>query len=277
MKKIIVPVDFSKHSEFAMEAAADIAKKQNAELLLLHMLDISDQMISITESTQRRELMFFVQMATKRFEEFVDKKYLKGIKVTPIIKHHKVFEEINNVANEVNADLIVMGSKGATGVKGYLVGSNTEKVVRTSEIPVLILKNKVKEFAPKMMVFASDFDLENLNAFEKVKTIADKLGAKIKLVYINTPNVKFKNSNEINKQIQAFLKKAKIASEAKNILVYNDYSVEDGILNAAEFLNADCIAIPTHGRKGVNKILAGSISEDIANHASLPVLTIKIE
>ena len=216
-------------------------------------------------------------MATKQFEKFVDKKYLKGIKVTPIIKNHKVFEEINNVANEVKADLIVIGSKGATGVKGYLVGSNTEKVVRTSEIPVLIFKNKVKEFAPKIMVFASDFDLENINAYKKIKTIANKMNAKIKLVYINTPNVKFKNSNEINKQIHAFLKQTKIPQEAKEFLVYNDYSVEDGILNASKFLNADCIAIPTHGRKGVNKILAGSISEDIANHASLPVLTVKIE
>ncbi|PKP26593.1 MAG: universal stress protein [Bacteroidetes bacterium HGW-Bacteroidetes-2] len=277
MKKIIVPVDFSKNSEFAMEVAAEIAKKQKAELLLLHMLDISDQMISITESTQRREFMFFIQMATKQFEEFVDKEYLKGIKVTPIIKHHKIFEEINNVATEVKADLIVMGSRGATGVKGFLVGSNTEKVVRTSEIPVLIIKNKVKEFTPKTLIFASDFDLENINAFEKVKTIANKLDAKIKLVYINTPNVKFKNSNEINKQMQTFLLEAKLPSIANEFLVYNDYSVEDGILNAAKFLNADLIAIPTHGRKGVNKILIGSISEDIANHASLPVLTIKIE
>src|SRR5690606_36292043 len=162
MKKIIVPVDFSGHSEYALRIAADIARKNKAQLYLLHMLDISDQMISITEGTKRRELMFFMQLATKRFEEFVDRDFMKGIQTTPVIKHFKVFEEVNNVAKEVEADLIVMGSRGARGVKGYFVGSNTEKVVRTADIPILVVKSETKTFEPKTIVFASNFDIENL-------------------------------------------------------------------------------------------------------------------
>ncbi len=277
MKKIIVPIDFSGHSEFALQVAADIAKKHKAELVLLHMLDISDQMISITEATQRRELLFFMQLATKRFEEFVAKDYLIGIQVTPLIKHHKVFEEINNVATEIHADLIVMGSRGATGIKGFFVGSNTEKVVRTSEVPVLVVKTDIEKFAPKTIVFASDFDQENLAAFQKVKKFADSFGAKIKMVYINTPNVKFKSTLEIREQMRQFLSASSISNYSEDLVVFNDYTIEDGIRNAAYNLLADMIAIPTHGRKGINKILVGgSVSEDVANTLDLPVLTVKI-
>tara|TARA_R110000850_G_scaffold30630_2_gene84183 strand:+ start:32654 stop:33484 length:831 start_codon:yes stop_codon:yes gene_type:complete len=276
MKKIIVPIDFSKHSEYALKVAADLAKKNKSELILLHMLDISDQMISITESTKRRELMFFMELAKKRFQEFVDKDYMKGIKTTPVIKHHKVFEEVDSTAKEIDADFIVMGSRGSSGVKGYFVGSNTEKVVRTSEIPVLVVKSEIPAFNPKTIVFASDFNEENLKAYKKIKKFADSYNATLKLVYVNTPNANFKNTIEIREQMRNFLNKNTISNNSEDIVIFNDYSVTDGIINASEMLHADLIAIPTHGRKGINKILAGSIGEDLANTSNIPVLTVKI-
>lgn len=276
MKKIIVPVDFSKHSENALKVAADIARKNKAELFLLHMLDISDQMISITEATKRRELMFFMQLANKQFERFIDKDYMKGIKATPIIKHYKVFEEVDSTAKEIDADFIVMGSRGSSGVKGYFVGSNTEKVVRTSEVPVLVVKSETPDFQPKTITFASDFNDENLRAYKTIKQFADFYNATLKLVYVNTPNANFKNTLEIREQMRNFLNKNTISNHSEDIVIFNDYSVTDGIINASEMLQADMIAIPTHGRKGINKILAGSIGEDLANTSNIPVLTVKI-
>ncbi len=276
MKKIIVPVDFSKHSEYALKVAADIARKNKAELFLLHMLDISDQMISITEATKRRELLFFMQLANKQFEKFIDKDYMKGIKTSPIIKHYKVFEEVDNTAKEIDAEFIIMGSRGSSGVKGYFVGSNTEKVVRTSDIPVLVVKSEAKDFNPKTIVFASDFNKENLNAFKTIKQFADSYDAILKLVYVNTPNANFKNTLEIREQMRNFLNKNSISNHSEDIVIFNDYTITDGIQNAALMLQADLIAIPTHGRKGINKILAGSISEEVANKSEIPVLTVKI-
>jgi nucleotide-binding universal stress UspA family protein len=276
MKKIIVPIDFSGHSEYALRVAADIARKHKAELFLLHMLDISDQLISITEGTKRRELIFFMELAKKRFEGFIDLDFIQGIKTTPVIKHFKVFEEIDNAAKEIGADLIVMSSRGASGVKGYFVGSNTEKVVRTSEIPVLVVKTETKNFEPKTIVFASDFNTENLNAFKTIKKFADTYKATLKMVYVNTPNAYFKNTFEIREQMRQFLNKTSISNNSSDLIIFNDYSVTDGILNAASMLNADMVAIPTHGRKGINKLLAGSVGEDVANTSQIPVLTVKI-
>src|SRR5690606_32726421 len=130
MKKIIVPVDFSEHSEYALEAASMLAKKNNAEILALHMLEISDAVLTKANNMKQMESILFLRLAEQKIEEFLNKEYLKDIKVTPIVKHFKVFSEVNDVAKENNADLIVMGSQGASGIKEVLVGSNTEKVVR---------------------------------------------------------------------------------------------------------------------------------------------------
>jgi nucleotide-binding universal stress UspA family protein len=276
MKKIIVPTDFSEFSENALKVAADIAKKHGSEIILLHMLDISDQLISITENTKRRELMYFMQLANKRFEELTAKPNLNGIKVTPVIKHFKVFEEINNAAKELKADIILMSSRGASGIKGYFVGSNTERVVRTAQIPVLVIKSEMKKFQPKTIVFACDFTAENVAPYKKVKKIAEFFGADLKLVYINTPNLKYKSTYEAREHMREFMSSAKISIKTESILVYNDYMIEEGIKNAAEDLNADMIAIPTHGRKGIDKMLSGSIGENVANTSDIPVLTIKI-
>lgn len=276
MKKIIVPIDFSDHSQYALKVAADLAQKNNAEIFLLHMLEITENLISRSEIAGGRELLFFMKLGEKRLEEAMNQDFLKGIKITPIIKHFKVFKEVSEVAEEIQADLIIMGSRGASGIKGALVGSNTEKVVRHSNIPVLVIKKDMNNFSIKTIAFASDFHEENIPVFQKMKMFAKKFNAKIKLLYVNTPTSKFRSTPEIREQMRIFLNKNKMSVHAEEIVVFNDYTIEDGILNGAEHLQADIITIPTHGRKGLQKLLAGSISEDIANHANIPVMTIKI-
>lgn len=276
MKKIIVPIDFSTYSESALKVAAQLAKQNNSELILLHMLDISEQLVSNSASAKQQELMFFMQLAKKRFEEFVSKDYLNDVHTTPVIKHFRVFEEIINTAKELEADLIVMGSRGANGIKGFLLGSNTEKVVRTSEIPVLVIKSEIKSFNPKTIVFASDFKEENLKSYFKTAEFARLFNAELKLIYVNIPTLNFKSTLEIREQMRVFLSSAKIPYKSENINIYSDYEVESGIINAAHDLRADIIAIPTHGRKGFNKLLSGSIGEEVANTSDIPVLTIKI-
>lgn len=276
MKKIIVPIDFSTYSESALKVASQLAKQNKSELILLHMLDISEQLVTNSAAAKQQELLFFMQLAKKRFEEFIAKDYLNDIKTTPVIKYFRVFEEIVNTAEELQADLIVMGSRGTAGVKGFFLGSNTEKVVRTSDIPVLVIKSEVKLFNPKTIVFASDFKEENLKSYFKIVDFAHLFKADLKLIYVNTPTLNFKSTLEIREQMREFLSNAKIPFKSENIHVYSDYEIEKGIINAAHDLKADIIAIPTHGRRGFSKILTESIGEEVANTSDIPVLTIKI-
>lgn len=273
MQKIIVPLDFSEQSEYAMKVAASLAKKHGSEILALHMLELNQAMVSSSEGFHPEQTVFFIKLAEKRFGEFLKKPFLEGVKVTPIIKHYKVFSEVNEVAAEHNAELIVMGSHGTDGLKEIFVGSNAERVVRNADIPVLVIKNDIEDFKVDRFVFASDFKEENLQAFQKAKAFADLLSAEIDMVYVNTPGDSFLSTADTYERINQFLAKANIGMEVD---IYNDYSVERGILNYSENSGADAIGIPTHGRKGLSHFFMGSIGEDVANHSKIPVVTFKI-
>lgn len=278
MKKIIVPIDFSKHSEYAMETAAILAKKNNAEIIALHMLELSDTLLINADAEQHERAVFYIKLAEKRFEEFLNKPYLKGITVTPIVKHFKVFDEISEVAVDHSVDLIVMGSHGSSGLTEIFVGSNTERVVRHSEIPVLVVKRQPDNFQLNSVVFACDFTREAVIPYINASKMFHSLGAKLHLLYVNLPGDSFKSSHEMETIVQEFLMTANgNLDKLSSVHFSSDFTVEKGILNFAKKVNADAVAIPTHGRKGLAHFFEGSISEDLANHADLPVMTFKIK
>jgi nucleotide-binding universal stress UspA family protein len=253
--------------------AVSLAKKHDSEILALHMLELNQAMITSSESFHPEQTVFLIKLAEKRFAEFLDKTYLKDVSIKPIVKHYKVFSEINEVAKQHNADVIVMGSHGVDGLKEMFVGSNTEKVVRTADIPVIVIKEGISHFKVDRLVFASNFRLENLLAYQKAKAFADMLSAEMDMVYINTPGDDFLSTGDAYEQINQFLANANAGVEVN---IYNDYNVERGILNYSEKSGADIVAIPTHGRKGLSHFFMGSIGEDVANHSKIPVVTFKI-
>ena len=171
-----------------------------------------------------------------------------------------------------------MGSHGASGLSGLFIGSNTEKVVRTCEAPVLVIKKRRENFDIKEAVFASDFEVENITVYNRALKFFNMLGANVHLVYVNRPNQYFRNNVEINKQIELFMSVAHHSNVPgkQKVTILNDYSVEEGIYNYAKTVDANIIALPTRGRKGLAHFFKGSIGEDIANHADLPVITFKI-
>lgn len=277
MKKIIVPIDFSEHSEYALETAAVFARKYNAEIIALHMLELSNAVISSAESAIEAETVFYLKLAEKKFQEFLDKDFLKDLNVTPIVKHFKVFSEVSVVAKEHGVDLIIMGSQGVSGLKEVLVGSNTEKVVRYSNVPVLVVKHSPILMEIEDVVFACDFSEDAIKPYLNAGKVFDGLGARMHLVHVNLPDSRFRSSTEIEKRVSDFLKTADgNIDKMKSVTYVSDYSIEQGILNVSNILGADLVAVATHGRKGLAHFFEGSISEDIANHSTLPVMTFKI-
>lgn len=277
MKKIIVPIDFSEYSEYALETAAMLAKKNDAEILALHMLEMSDAILSRSDSNAQMEAVFLLELARKKFNEFLDKPYLEGVNITPIVKQYKVFSEVNDVAKEYNVDLIIMGSQGTSGIKEYFVGSNTEKVVRYSEVPVLVIKHNpiLTEF--ETIVFASDFSKDATAAYLKAKEMCRVLNSEMHLIYVNLPGENFKSTPEMEGKVVKFLTEADGDLDSMSQVTYvNDYTVEQGISNFANLVGADLVAIATRGKKGLAHFFEGSISEDVANHSTLPVMTFKI-
>jgi len=278
MKRILIPIDFSEYSEYALEVAAKIAKKFKANLTVVHMLGLSEAVFAKDETQEFMEAQYYMKLAKKRFDKFLDKPYLKEIEIFQTVQNYKNFNEINNIVREQAIDLVVMGSHGASGFSSLFVGSNTEKVVRTCDVPVLIIKKRRPNFELNEAVFACDFKVENVRAYNKAIQIFRMFDAKVHLVYVNLPSPNFKSTSEAKEEIELFLSVAHHGdtSRKEKVVLLNDYSIEEGIYNYAQSVKADTIAIPTHGRQGLAHFFRGSIGEDIANHANLPVITFKL-
>ncbi|NBU80913.1 MAG: universal stress protein [Flavobacteriaceae bacterium] len=274
MKKILVPTDFSEYAYYALKVAAQIAKKNDGEIILLHMLELPHQAgDAIGSGHDIPEIMLFKNAAMKRLEDLMDDECLDGLKVSQVIQFELAFNGIMNISKKNDVDLIVMGSHGASGFKEMFIGSNAEKVVRNSDVPVLIIKKDAGEFNVDKFVFASDFTDEIKKPFAKVVDIANKFGAELELAMINTPST-FKPTHVAEEIMRNFVSNFNINKYAINI--YNDVNVENGILHFADHIGADLIGVSTHGRKGLSHFFNGSISEDLVNHALRPVITFKI-
>lgn len=274
MKRILVPTDFSEHAEYALKVAAQIARDNNSEIILLHMLELPHQgSDALGAGSDIPEIMLFKNRAISKLEDLMEADYLEGITVSEVIQFEKAFEGIIGISKKNNVDFIVMGSHGASGFREMFIGSNTEKVVRTSEVPVLVIKSAMPEFKAGNFVFASDFSQEIKKPFRQLVEIASVFNSHLNLVMVNTPN-SFKSTSVAEKIMADFMSDANYSNYSLHI--YNDVNVEKGILNFANSVKADLIGMCTHGRTGFAHFFNGSISEDLVNHAVRPVITFKI-
>jgi nucleotide-binding universal stress UspA family protein len=274
MKRILIPIDFSEYSMEALKVGAKIARTYNCEIILLHILELPHKTSGIFGAgSSIPEIMFYKDQMISKLENLMDTDPLKGLKVFTAFEFEKVGEGILDASIKNNIDLIVMGSKGSSGFEELFVGSNTEKVVRLSKTPVLVIKKANEEFKTQNFVFASDFSEETKEPFKKMLEFAKLFKSKLFLVTICTP-YNFKPTHIAEKIIQDFVADFNLGHYS--IHIYNDTNVESGILNFAKNVDADIIGISTHGRTGLTQFLNGSISEDITNHAIRPLITFKI-
>ncbi|WP_142784932.1 universal stress protein [Changchengzhania lutea] len=274
MKKILVPTDFSLQADNALDVAVQLAKKNQCELHLLHVLELPLHKVdALSTYNDLPEAVFFMKLARKKFDTLRSKSDLNGIEVYEHVEFHDIFKGVFQVCKKQHIDLVVMGSNGVSGLREMLIGSNTEKVVRTSETPVLVIKNKHDSFQIKDFVFASDFKEESKKPFEKALHFAKLFKAKMHLLMVNTPT-KFLSTEEANTRIQDFISMRKALDY--EVHIYNDATIEKGIMHFSASINADLIAMSTHGRQGISHFFNGSVSEDLVNHAKRPVMTFKI-
>jgi len=276
MRKIIIPIDFSKCSEYACKTASKIARKTNSEIHLLHMVEVPSGIITYKtrSSFSIPESMLYIRKVRDRMLNYKEKFFKKNKVVKHSIRFQPPYEGISSYSKKIDADLIVMGSKGHSKLDEIMIGSNTERTVRTSDIPVLVVKNDREVFDPKNIVFASDFNEQiNPKNFKKLVDFADMFKSKIHLLKVNTPK-NFQSSPSIMKKIKEFIKKH--AVNKHNVEIYNDNSIENGILNYSKDIDADLIGIGTHGRSSLANIFNISISKNITKRANRPILTFKI-
>src|ERR1035437_7402838 len=275
MKTIVVPTDFSENAAAAYDYAALLAGKTGATICLLHILDIpyaaplpAGDSKATADVLYTMEVMKFTKL---RISKLKNNKVFKNVKVIDVIEVGNVPSKICIAAKKYKADMIVMGTHGVSGFQESFMGSNAERVIRNAEIPVLSVKNKMKNSKISTIIFATDFSKETGLVLPAISKISEIFKARLILMKIVTM-VDFQSTHETEKQMEAFHKKNKAYKYSTEI--YYAYSREEGIRNFSENAKADIIALGTHGRHGLAHFFKGSIAEEVVNHALLPVLTL---
>lgn len=203
----------------------------------------------------------------------MDKWVKDGQRVTSAIEFGGVTATLRDFIEEKKADLVIMGTHGASGLKEFFVGSNTEKIVRTTSVPVFSIKKAVKISSIKSIAFPNTLETDQEDLMMRVKALQNFFKATLNIVYINTPS-NFKRDIDVKKKMKEFAKRFMIKDYS--LTIFNDYSTEEGLQNFVQDSKADMVVMSTHGRRGIGHMMSGSIAEDVVNHLECPIWTYKI-
>jgi nucleotide-binding universal stress UspA family protein len=277
MEKIIIPTDLSELGDFAYGIACKVAKNTGAKIEAVYVAVTPGEAVFDKEGNLKDCQDFDVAPIRKEMAE-AEEKFKTWIADKPEITETKVMagplvETILNLIDKDGADLVAMGTEGSTGFREWTVGSIAEKIVREASVPVLTLKCNRDDMDIKDILLVSDFqDAEPLR-IGAVKEIQKAFNARLHLLKINT-----KSDFLTNRKAFGLMHNFVEVNGLENVEfhTYCDESVEDGITNFSADHQIDFVTMGTHGRKGLGRVLRGSIAEKIVNHVYQPILTFKI-
>ena len=272
MKTILVPTDFSEEANQSSEYAFRLALKAKSKIVFLHITSIPVDWIRLEhdQETLYPDISRKVRMIQGRLNELTDKARSFGIDSESYLHYNAGYGYIVEYARRIEADMIIMGSRGIDSISDVFTGSNTQRVVRMSEIPILVISKPVDQL--KKVALVSDFSPEVNAIINNLAEFIDVLKASFYMVFINTPNA-FMDSKEIDERIHAFKQSWDRPGE---IIVYNDHNFEKGIDNLCRRYEIDLIVMATHDRKGLDRFLLGSLTENVINHLDNPVLSLHL-
>jgi nucleotide-binding universal stress UspA family protein len=274
MKKILVPCDFSAQSHEAYKVATDLATRAKGEILLLHVLTVpslydtsytGDPLFSDPQYLNRLE-----QDTRQELEKMKGQVSDKSIKVTTEVVYGNLVALAKNMIEERNIDLVVMGTSGASGFTEFFIGSNTEKMVRFSPVPVLAIRKAVDLKSVKNILLPSTLDLNQTNFIKKLTDLQQFFNATLHILLINTP-VHFRRAAEGNEALEEFVKHYKL-SNCKIHFRNNDHE-DEGIMEFVNSEHMDLIVMATHARKGLAHLFNDSLTEKVVNHIQIPIWT----
>ncbi len=142
IKNILFATDFSENSVLTFERAKSLAAEHNAKLLILHVIkDMEDASFhySIAHLNLDQINSAVEKNIVEAFSHYIEKNIGDCVNYEKITKHGQPFEEILKISTERSVDLIIVGSHGSTGIGRVVFGSTSERIVRRSKVPVLVI------------------------------------------------------------------------------------------------------------------------------------------
>ena len=288
MKNLLVPTDFSAESHHAFGVALQLAGRIGAGVTLLHVLEVPETAnfstyggpvggSELPNSDGGMDDVFMIQLlqATKRrMHGLLDEagRTAPNVKVHDMVLTDSTGPAILQAIDTQHIDLVVIGAQSHSAMEHLLTGSHTEELVRLAPCPVLTVKYAVTEFAPRRILFPSDFTAE-----------ADQAVPGLRQVQALFPDAELHLLQVVEAEEEHAAAQARILDFAQRHglphaqpAIFTDDSPVSGISAYARQMQADLLVVPTHGRTGLSRLLHTSIAETVATHAFPPVLTFKL-
>ncbi|WP_439506415.1 universal stress protein [Sediminibacterium sp.] len=273
--KIVIPTDFSVQSEFAYLMVKKLEEKINTEIHFLHVLAVPDTVSMDAAGNINTCGEIDVAYVEKQKEiaerKLANLKNLYGTQINTHLQLGKTTDAIVTFAANAKMDLIVMGTKGAWGIKEKISGTATQMVARNSIVPVLSLMCDRSDLTINHLLLVHDFSnptAENLRLMHK---ITKAFGPTVHLLQIVSGDVAIEKA-----AIEANMMQFARLNSLENVEchVINDKDVENGVIHFNQMNNMDMICIGTHGKGGM---LHQSATEKLINHLFKPIISFHLK
>lgn len=277
MDKILIPCDFSDQAIAACKLALDVAHASSAEVHLLHVIELPimhDDVLTPMPSFDETLLKELRERADEKFAQLKNDFGKEHLFIATKIEYGPIVPAILDYMESNDITLIVMGTKGISGLEEVLIGSNAEKVVRNASCPVLAVKKQIALSELKHIVFPNSMEAGQEDLLLHVKAIQHVLKATLHIVWIDT-STKAEDYGAIKQRLEEFAKRFMLKDYTVN--VFKADNKETGIINFTHWINANMIAMGTHARKGLSHLFKGSVTEGVVNHVDCPIWTYVIK
>ncbi len=268
---LLVPTDFSKVSKTAVFFAVNLAKKLGGEVKVLHVVQANPSGETLMKWKKLEEEMMRIAREDGDALMAEINKTVRG-KKPPVSFHIKQGYDfsilVNHFAEETDADLIVMGTTGASGLKKVLLGSNAAAMMNAATVPVLAVPAESKFNGIKKIVYATDLK----HTEEEIKTVAmfaQLLGARVEVLHIVKQKTKdLPDTKKFSRTLQDIAKYKKITFH----LVKGE-KVPNAIDNFVKKQKAQLLTTFTHRLDFFEKLFEKGITRKLAYHIRIPILT----
>jgi nucleotide-binding universal stress UspA family protein len=286
LQRIVVGVDFSDSSRRSLVAAGDLATLHGAAVTIVHGVD---PMLAALEVAPQAIIDDIRAGLAAEQRVLTD----RSVKAASQMRIGKAWWAVNETAAEINADLVVVASHGRGGLARAALGSTADRVVRTCIAPVLVIPDDHANSPVnwRVGVVGVDFSEESRSAIALAARILSKVNApKATLVLFHTVALMVEFRGPVaplampqqwddaeavaRRTLEGITGSFKSERLDMQIAAYRGFAA-DGILHEARTRNADFIALGTHGRNTINRMLLGSVAERVLHHARRPVLTVR--
>ena len=278
IKRILIPTDFSETANLALEHAVKMARLLDSEITLLHVVSTFAFRVNLPEmefdETQEAKLAGVIGSKLNKIAEEISQK--EGLKVSTLITSGRIREEVVRVAEEIYADIIILGTHGVSGLREFFMGSNAFRIVSDAACPVLCIQESGHPVGFKNIVVPID------NSFYS----REKLGLSIKLARLYDATIHIcglrshdHNDEEINakfrikmKQVDDFLHEQDV--EFTSTILYCE-NIATATMEYAAEIKADLIIIMNEQEVNTTGFFMGPYAQQVVNHSKIPVLSIR--